>query len=292
MYDRCKKKLGGNMDDFRQLVESDHAVVGNYLKRHEMESPELYHRYLNLGIKRDTKNRKSGWFYGYFSKDQLEGVFLFTNNQMLLCHYTNKTILDRVILLKAIKHHKPRFFMGAEEFIQPLWELVRKTVVDCKYIESLYMVCNEVERLNDFEELDIPDLEDIDDRQLVSFLMEVEKAFGRPVTMVQSLKENRIKRALETHTVFVQNEGRLMAQGLIEFKTESLAQIGGIYVNPNMRKRGIGEAIVKKLCVCAKDLGKTPTLIVERKNTPAVKLYEKLGFKPIYKHITLEVTYQ
>ncbi len=154
------------------------------------------------------------------------------------------------------------------------------------------MVCNEVGRLENFENLDIPDLEDIDDRQLVSFLMEVEKAFGRPVTMIQSLKENRIKRALETHTVFVQIEGHIMAQGLIEFKTETLAQIGGIYVNPNMRKRGIGEAIVKKLCVCAKDLGKTPTLIVERKNTPAVKLYEKLGFKPIYKHITLEVTYQ
>ncbi len=100
------------MDDFRQLVESDHAVVGNYLKKHEMESPELYHRYLTLGINRDTKNRKSGWFYGYFSKGQLEGVFFFTNNQMLLCHYTNKTILDRVILLKAIKHYKPRFLWG------------------------------------------------------------------------------------------------------------------------------------------------------------------------------------
>ncbi len=80
------------------------------------------------------------------------------------------------------------------------------------------MVCNEVGRLENFENLDIPDLEDIDDRQLVSFLMEVEKAFGRPVTMIQSLKENRIKRALETHTVFVQIEGHIMAQGSLSLK--------------------------------------------------------------------------
>ena len=69
------------MDDFRQLKENDHELLKQYLKLHEMECPELYYRFLAFGIERITTNRKSGWFYGYFKDEQLEGVFFFTNNQ-------------------------------------------------------------------------------------------------------------------------------------------------------------------------------------------------------------------
>ncbi len=101
------------MDDFRQLVESDHAVVGNYLKKHEMESPELYHRYLTLGINRDTKKQKVGLVLWLFFQRAIRRCFsFFTNNQMLLCHYTNKTILDRVILLKSNQTFISHVFMG------------------------------------------------------------------------------------------------------------------------------------------------------------------------------------
>lgn len=56
--------------------------------------------------------------------------------------------------------------------------------------------------------------------------------------------------------------------------------ITNIAVHPNFRHMGIGSKIVTELCnICTKNNCSDLTLEVRISNTPAIKLYEKIGFK-------------
>lgn len=282
------------MDDFRLIKTEEKNVLEDYLNRNELECSDLYHRFLSQGIIRDQSNRNSGWFYGNYEDGILTGVFFFANNGILLCHFESDTILDRVVLLRALKHYKPKMIMGAEEYVSPIWEMLRKSLIDCRYIEAVFMSCNSVKNHENLkiEDISIIDsIENFDVNEVLSFLIEVEKAFGRKGTMLNKLKEKAIKRMSESGVVYIRCAGRVVAQGMVEFTTDGLAQIGGIYVTPESRRKGYAEIIVDILTKKAIENGKKAVLIVEKKNQSAVKLYNKMGYRPLYKYITLEMTY-
>lgn len=280
------------MEDFRQLKIDDQSILVHYLQKNELECPDMVHRFQMNGIEKQSGNRKSGTFYGYFEEQVLKGVFFFANNHVFMCHYESDRILERVVLLKAIRHYRPKLLIGPEEFISPIWEMIRKTVAQCNFYESYFMTCQKLETLQSSCESMVKDTSCFDEHQVVAFWMEVEKAFGRQVTMVQNLKEKLMRQTVELQNVYIEEDGRIVAQGLIEFSTERYAQLGGIYVNPAYRRKGYAQDVVTCLSHQVLEKGRIPVLVVEKKNKAAVALYEKLGYKARYKHITLEITYQ
>ncbi|EID84917.1 putative acetyltransferase [Treponema sp. JC4] len=56
-------------------------------------------------------------------------------------------------------------------------------------------------------------------------------------------------------------------------------QLGGIYTNPLYRRNGYACQLVYNLCSRILRTGRTVTLYVKEKNTPALELYKKLRFK-------------
>lgn len=56
-------------------------------------------------------------------------------------------------------------------------------------------------------------------------------------------------------------------------------QLGGVYTNPLYRRNGYACQLVYNLCTRILRTGRTVTLYVKEKNTPALELYKKLGFK-------------
>ena len=56
-------------------------------------------------------------------------------------------------------------------------------------------------------------------------------------------------------------------------------QLGGIYTNPLYRRNSYAHHLVYSLCSRILRTGRTVTLYVKEKNTPALELYKKLGFK-------------
>ena len=56
-------------------------------------------------------------------------------------------------------------------------------------------------------------------------------------------------------------------------------QLGGVYTNPLYRRNGYACQLVYNLCSRILRTGRTVTLYVKEKNTPALELYKKLGFK-------------
>jgi len=55
-------------------------------------------------------------------------------------------------------------------------------------------------------------------------------------------------------------------------------QIGGVYVKPEFRGRGIGSFVVASLVEGIQKQGFSASLFVKKRNIPALRIYEKLGF--------------
>ncbi len=96
---------------------------------------------------------------------------------------------------------------------------------------------------------------------------------------------------IQAQRVFVQEEaapsgngagaaaGNIVAVGKFDLELARLVEIGGVFTFPEYRKRGYGARIVGDLASRIRVLGKVPTLQVDQDNVPAVRLYEKLGWK-------------
>lgn len=84
-------------------------------------------------------------------------------------------------------------------------------------------------------------------------------------------------------TSLVQN-GQTVACGLGVLEGEHVG-LFDITTDPAWRKQGLGEALVLSVMAWARENGaRTAYLQVVTNNTPALRLYEKLGFKEVYQY--------
>lgn len=74
-------------------------------------------------------------------------------------------------------------------------------------------------------------------------------------------------------------DGKLVAMGGERMKPEGYVEVSGICTHPDHRGNGYAKAITGYLTNAILERGETPFLHVFVKNTPAIKLYEKLGYK-------------
>ena len=73
--------------------------------------------------------------------------------------------------------------------------------------------------------------------------------------------------------------GLLVSCATISEYLEDVALIRGVFTVPSMRGQGLSTSVCSALVEESIKLGKTPMLWVSKDNLPALKLYEKLGFK-------------
>jgi len=85
---------------------------------------------------------------------------------------------------------------------------------------------------------------------------------------------------VERQRAFVlEHEGQIVALAKLDLELQRLVEIGGVFTFPEFRKRGFGRLIVQDLARRIRVMGKTPTLQVDEKNTPAVRLYQHAGWQ-------------
>jgi len=81
--------------------------------------------------------------------------------------------------------------------------------------------------------------------------------------------------------VFAEYGGVSAAKANTNARSYSCRQIGGVYVQPQFRGKGIGTYVVAKLVEQVQKEGVAVGLFVKKQNLPAIRVYEKLGFTPI-----------
>lgn len=74
-------------------------------------------------------------------------------------------------------------------------------------------------------------------------------------------------------------DGKLVAMGGERMKPEGYTEVSGICTHPDHRGRGYAKAITGYVTNAILERGETPFLHVFNTNTPAIRLYEKLGYK-------------
>lgn len=73
--------------------------------------------------------------------------------------------------------------------------------------------------------------------------------------------------------------GTVVAAAKIDLDLQDLVEIGGVYTFPEYRHRGFGAAIVRDLAHRIRQMNKTPTLQVDERNSPALRLYMGAGWR-------------
>jgi len=77
----------------------------------------------------------------------------------------------------------------------------------------------------------------------------------------------------------IREDGKLVAMAGERFKVDGYTEISAVCTLPEYREKGYATALSGVLVNAILDQGDIPYLHVSVKNTPAIRLYEKLGFK-------------
>lgn len=233
-----------------------------------------------------------GVFYGFIKQEQLQGVFYFSNKSVMTLHCMDLKILGNLTLLKAIKHHKPRFVKGTEEMTEGIYRLICRTVKSTKTSNALWMAYDaKAIAIRPFgpysSETKISEAHFNDMR----FFIEVQTHFGAQVKAINDMVKSLKQRMIEEDYLLVLKDQEIIAQGFIEDETETLGFLSGIYVTPKYRGQGIGEKVSLALTHKLLERNKRPTLFVIKENQSARRLYEKIGYKVIKPYAVLTIVY-
>lgn len=269
------------MSTIKKMTPHDEDLVKGYIYQNFWGCIEIAKIFDKNGCRNRLADKNSGDFFGFFSDDEtLEGLFVFTNNKRFLLHYINTDVTKKVDLLKAIKYYKPEYMSGAADLVEPVWLMFERTVKRYKYSNSMYMILDQYQDLLDDFEPD-PLVREADSKDALNqtrFFLELEKHFGRNHMTINQM-QSRIKDRMGKKEYLVIDDGiRLVAQGFVEDKIKAFSQIGGVYTSPKFRGNGYGKQIVSGLSYYILEQGNIPILAVLKDNTPAISVYEDLGY--------------
>lgn len=279
------------LSQIKRLTNTDYELVRSYIYQNFWGCIEIAKCFDKVGIKHRISDKNSGYYFGFFNDNILEGIFLFTNNKRFMLHFINPDVSKKVDLLKAIKHYRPEYMSGPTEMVKHIWKMFERTVKRYNYKKSMYMVLNRNDHLILSEELVIREAKVEDAKQYGNFLLTIEKHFGRNHMTINQLQK-RIADRVGDHAYLIALDGqKLIGQGFVEDKINAFWQIGGVFTLPEVRGKGVASCLVSQLSERVLNEGYIPILAVLEENVPAVKAYEKLGFEKAVDFSIIEIEF-
>lgn len=275
---------------FIKLEKAHMSMIMTYLEQHQEETI-----YLMKPIEQFELDTSSGTWYGYLSGTTLMGLFYFSNKSTLMLHCMDNAVLRNLQLLKAIKHHKPKYVKGPMGMTEGIYTLICRAVIEVTESKSTLMRYA----------LDQIGVEDVDGVRLITgddklidellsdlrFFVDVESHFKRQAKAVNDIvKEFRNLISQENYVLAVIDK-EIIAQGFIEDETKTNGILAGVYVSPKQRGKRVGWLITAALTKQLIERHKMPYLFVKNNNTDARRLYEKMGYKALMQYATLTITY-
>ncbi|EYE89841.1 hypothetical protein Q428_00775 [Fervidicella metallireducens AeB] len=260
----------------RLLTNADKEVVLEYAENHHIECTFIIGNVIGVGIDNNKEINRSGDYYGYFEDGKLQGILPFYNIGSCIPHYEN----DKAVICFAeiMKKKTFSFLLGMEKIVRPLYEAIKETKDVKKYGEDSYYINNNYTPYN-LEGIDFKYPHEIDEDKVTNFMIHAyEDGFDTKINY-EEIKKMLKQRVPGDDFLFLLKDGKILAQGCIQTSTSKICQIGGVYTLDTERGKGYCKALISELCRMIIARGKTPTLMVSKKNTPAVKAYNSIGFR-------------
>jgi len=259
----------------RLLNQDDKEIVLQYLEKHHIETTFLIGNVKHFGLDNNKEIRRCGDYYGYFEVDSLKGVLALYNLGSCIPHYDSPSAIPYFV--NILKEKNFTHLLGMEGIVKPLYEKIKDFKITEEYSEDSYYVNNDFKPFT-LESITIKEA-DSEDMDIVKFYERSQiEGFNVKKTIEDIIKTLK-QRPSEEDFIFLSKDNLIAAQGCIQTTTDKIEQIGGVFTAVEARGNGYCKAVVSELCRRIILRGKTPSLMVRKNNTPAVKAYTSIGFK-------------
>mgnify|MGYP003751845597 FL=1 len=260
----------------RPLNEWDRAIILDYLSRNEDEVAFVFGNILHCGITNRRDVLRCGDYYGYFEGDSLRGILVFYNLGTCIPHYESTGAIP--FFSKLMIMGRFNVLLGKDQVIRPIFEAI-KNYKELKEFEECSYQINRNFKPFKLEGAVFIDVSGNDDTSIISF---VRKAYWRGFGAERTIEGTRLlllQKNAEEEFIILSVDNKLVAQACVQTFTDYTNQIGAVYSLEEERGKGYAKAAVSELCERIIRRGKLPTLIVSKKNIPALNAYKALGFE-------------
>ena len=258
----------------RLLNQNDKEIVLEYLNKYPIETTFLIGNVNLFGLDNNKELRRCADYYGYFENGTLRGVLPFYNLGSCIPHYNSPYAIPYFVELLKEKNFK--YFLGMESIIKPLYEQINDSKITDEYSEDSYYVNNNFKSFTlenvTFKEVDSEDMD------IAKFYLRARVEGFQEESTIEDVIKTLKQRPKDEDFIFLLKDNIIAAQGCIQTTTDKIEQIGGVFTAAEARSNGYCKAVVSELCSRIVSRGKTPTLMVTKANTPAVRAYSSLGF--------------
>lgn len=261
----------------RLLNDGDKETILLYLKAHEIETSFLYANVLQFGIGNRKAYRRCGDYYGYFDGESLRGILPIYNLGSCIPHFEDPDAVP--FFTELMRKREFEVLMGMRRIIEPLYRGIK----DCKEVQSVdqssYFI-NRSFRPFKLDGIDFINADKEADGETIDFVLESRiKGFNQHASR-EDVEESFAEKGKEEEYIIARRGSKMVSAACVQTYTQSINQIGSVYTAESERGKGCCKAVVSEMCGRIIAGGKTPTLMVRKNNTPAVRAYTALGFVP------------
>ncbi len=261
---------------FLHLDESWISAAKAYCYQYPLETLEISYYLMHRERLQQYGDNRNGRLYGYCDGDHLTALLLFNDKGVMYISDHSERLFEKVDFLKTIHRERPQLIRGTEKQVDRVFYFLQRALKHFVLTPTLLMSGEAVAaRPND---ADIVPGKAIDWHSHAAFLVEVEKAFrDRPLTINNLRQKLYDQKNVDFYGVYQRN-GAPLGQVIGEYSTWQHGIIGGLYVLPQHRHKGLAEQLMATALSRYKSNGIAPLLYVVADNEAALALYEKIGF--------------
>lgn len=260
---------------FQLVKEAWLPAVKHYCMNKPLETLEITFYLTHYYGKAHQFAKRSGHLYCSMQGDVVTGVAFFNAMHIMYISYEDEDMFKKVDFLKTIHKEQPQMIRGPLGQVDRVFYFLQRALKSFSFQETKLMAYLGHEL--PLEGLVPIDAEKANWQQNTHFLLEVEQVFRE-----QSLSVNRIRSKISGQIDFdrylvAQLSDRVVGQVICEFSTFQHGVIGGLYVKPVCRGKGLAKSLMAMAINTYLEEDLTPVLYVKRDNKEAVSLYHEMG---------------